>query len=322
MYVCCLLQKRARSLELAPEQTRNQQLVFNNPEQLRGGDPSFFNNYFNSDNTFFKEQQFPSSSSLTGSSSNLDVQSLSGQNLRATTYKPTVNLHRQQNHPQIGNQNHNHQQFHHQQRQPQASQTQLVAQPPPRDVPVEIVPSITLADTSFIGQPPPPPQQGFDNGFQQAQERSFTFAQQRDFIPAQQQPFNVVNSQERPLNIIPSQERSLNIFPSQERSLNFAPAQERTVSIVQSQERSLDNFPVRSFNTAQTQQSNTFIRPNPTHFNNHAPILQQTRPNNVAESRVHPNRIAVNNNNNINGGSFSRIAFNGVGGPESFVRYK
>ena len=385
MFVCCMLQKRARSLELAPEQTRNQQLVFNNPEQLRGGVPSgdpSFNNYFNSDNTFFRnQQQFPSSS-LTGSPSNLDIQSLPGQNIRATTYKPTLNNHRQQNQQQqIHNQNYNHQQFQHQQsnqlRQPQASQTSFVTQPLQRDPSssVEILPSITLADTTFIGQPPPPPQQAFDSNFQQVQERSFNTAQaqQRQFIPAQQQSFNAIPSQERSLNIFPSHERAINIFPSQERSLNiipsqerflnivpsqerslnivpsqerslnfapsherslnfapsherspnFAPSQERTVSIVQSQERSLDDIPTRSFNTAQTQQSNTFIRPNPA-FNNHAHTLQHQPqriiPNNVAESRIHTNRVAVNNNNN--GLSFSRVAFNGAGGTESFVRYK
>lgn len=176
MYVLsvCLLQKRARSLELAPEQIRNQ-LVFSNPEQqqlsFRGaappGDPSLFNNYNNNQNTFYQDQQqFPS---FTGSSTNLDKQFVPGQQISATTYKPTFLLNRLQQQNQLQ----------YQQGQQQGIHNSPIFQAPPqqRDAssPIEIVPSISLSN-SFLG-PPPPPQQTFNNAFQQQDPRFYTNTQ-------------------------------------------------------------------------------------------------------------------------------------------------
>jgi hypothetical protein len=166
MYVLsvCLLQKRARSLELAPDQIRKQ-LVFSNPEQhsFGGGAPSgehsFFNNHYNNGNTFYRDQQ--QLSSFTGSSTNLDKQFASGQQILATTYKPTFNLHRlhQQNQHEL------------QQRQQPEIHNSFSSQAPTHQreysPSIEIVPSVSLSD-SFIRESPPS-QQTYNNVFQQPQ---------------------------------------------------------------------------------------------------------------------------------------------------------
>jgi hypothetical protein len=183
MYVLsvCLLQKRARSLELAPDQIRNQ-VVFNNPEQhtFRGGapsgDPSFFNSYSRHENTFYRDQQqLPS---FTGSSTNLDKQFVPGQQFRATTYKPTLVLHRNQQQNQ----------FQHQQGQQQGTHNspifQIPAQQRDASSSIEIFPSISLAN-SFLGQHPQP-QQTFNNAFQQPQPQDY-----RLYNNAQTQQSNV-----------------------------------------------------------------------------------------------------------------------------------
>jgi hypothetical protein len=179
MYVLsvCLLQKRARSLELAPDQIRNQ-LVFNNPQQhaFRGGaqpgDPSFFNSYSSNENSFYREQQrLPS---FTGSSTNLDKQFVAGQQISATTYKPTLFLprHQQQN------------QFQYEHGQQQATHNSPIFQAPSqqRGASIEVFPSVSLSN-SFPAQPPPPqqtfnnafhpPQQTFNNAFQHPQDPRF-----------------------------------------------------------------------------------------------------------------------------------------------------
>jgi hypothetical protein len=199
MYVLsvCLLQKRARSLELAPDQIRNQ-LVFNNPEQQlsfgRGtpsGDPSFFNNYYNNDNTFYRDQQ--QLSSFIGSSTNLDNQFVPGQQIRATTYKPTFDTHRLQQQNQLQHQqNQLYQQRQQQQQQQQQQQThnpfsfQTPTQQRGVSSPIEIVPSVSLSD-SFLG-PPLPPQVTYNNAFQQPQDPRYYNNLQTQQPNAFQQP--------------------------------------------------------------------------------------------------------------------------------------
>jgi predicted secreted protein len=181
MYVLsvCLLQKRARSLELAPDQIRNQ-LVFDNPEQhsFRGGAPSgehsFFNNHYNNNNnnnngnTFYRDQQ--QLSSFTGSSTNLDKQFASGQQILATTYKPTFNLHRL----------HQQSQLELQQRQQPEIHSSLPFQAPTRQrdssPSIEIVPSISLSDS--FNRESLPSQQTYNNAFQQTQDPRYYRNQQ------------------------------------------------------------------------------------------------------------------------------------------------
>ena len=175
MYVLsvCLLQKRARSLELAPDQIRKQ-LVFDNPEQhsFGGGTPSgehsFFNNHYNNGNTFYRDQQ--QLSSFTGSSTNLDRQFVSGQQIQATTYKPTFNLHgpHLQNQPGL------------QHRQQPEIQTSFPSQAPTHQrhssPSIEIVPSVSLSD-SFIRESRPS-QQTYNNAFQQPHDTRYYSNQQ------------------------------------------------------------------------------------------------------------------------------------------------
>jgi len=169
----CLLQKRARSLELAPDQIRKQ-LVFDNPEQhsFGGGTPSgehsFFNNHYNNGNTFYRDQQ--QLSSFTGSPTNLDKQFVSGQQIQATTYKPTFNLHgpHLQNQPGL------------QHRQQPEIQTSFSSQAPTHQrqssPSIEIVPSVSLSD-SFIRESPPL-QQTYNNAFQQPHDPRYSRNQQ------------------------------------------------------------------------------------------------------------------------------------------------
>jgi hypothetical protein len=143
--------------------------VFNNPQQhaFRGGaqpgDPSFFNSYSSNENTFYRDQQrLPS---FTGSSANLDKQFVAGQQISATTYKPTLllNRHQQQN------------QFQYQHGQQQATHNSPIFQAPSqqRDASssLEVFPSISLSN-SFLAQPPPP-QQTLNNAFQYPQDPRF-----------------------------------------------------------------------------------------------------------------------------------------------------
>jgi hypothetical protein len=177
----CLLQKRARSLELAPDQIRKQ-LVFGNPEQhsFGGGAPSgehsFFNNHYNNGNTFYRDQQ--QLSSFAGSSANLDKQFATGQQILATTYKPTFNLQRlhQQNQPEL------------QQRQQPEIHTSFTSQAPTHQrnssPSIEIVPSVSLSD-SFIRESPPS-QLTYNNVFQQPQDPRYyknQQAQQQNAFP-------------------------------------------------------------------------------------------------------------------------------------------
>jgi hypothetical protein len=181
----CLLQKRARSLELAPDQIRNQP-VFNNPEQQQqhsfvGGTPpagpSFFNNYYNNDNTFYRDQQLLPS--FTGSSTDVDKHFAPGHQIRATTYKPTFNLHRLQQPYQQQNIVQQHQQ------RQQGTHNSFSFQTPTqqRDVSssFEVVRSISVPD-AFLGQPPPP-QQTYSNAIQQPHGPQFYNAQTQQASP-------------------------------------------------------------------------------------------------------------------------------------------
>jgi len=200
MYVLsvCLLQKRARSLELAPDQIRKQ-LVFDNPEQhsFGGGTPSgehsFFNNHYNNGNTFYRDQQQPSS--FTGSSTNLDKQFVSGQQIQATTYKPTFNLHglHLQNQPGL------------QHRQQPEIQTSLSPQAPTHQrhssPSIEIVPSVSLSDS--FNRESPPSQQTHNNAFQQPHDPRYYRNQQTQqhnaFLQTNPHYFNnqAINFQQR-----------------------------------------------------------------------------------------------------------------------------
>jgi hypothetical protein len=176
----CLLQKRARSLELAPDQIRNQ-LVFNNPQQqqqqqhsLGGGTPpaapSFFNNHYNTDNTFYKDQQLPS---FTGSSTDVDRHFIPGHQIAATTYKPTFNLPRLQQQNLV--------QQHHQRQHGTHNSFSFQAPTQQRDVSssFQVIPSISISE-SFLNQPPPPPpppQQTYSNASQQPRGPQFYNAQ-------------------------------------------------------------------------------------------------------------------------------------------------
>jgi hypothetical protein len=161
--------------------------VFNNPEQQQhsfgGGTPpagpSFFNNYYNNDNTFYRNQQQQQLPSFTGSSTQVDKLFVPGHQIRATTYKPTFNLQRLQQQPNLV------QQHQLQQRQQQATHNSFSFQTPTqhRDVSssIELVPSISVSDY-FLGQPPPP-QQTYNNAIQQPHGSQFHNAQTQQPSP-------------------------------------------------------------------------------------------------------------------------------------------